>query len=195
MTQKAPLIITDAFIDAYVKPYYLEAHRQYFKFDYIDNILSYCDENQINLSTSQKLATLFSYSRWMPMSQKHFEDGATLLKLAVDISNMESNEDVLNAQQIVRQLADRNMLTIDSALIFDLDRMRFGQDPEEYSKYEQLLRLEFSFIDDQTWSRVRTGVLNAFLNEPQFFATQQFADKFEQTAKSNIENQIRFLQG
>lgn len=193
MNQRAPLLISDAFIDAYVKPYYLEAHRQYFKFDYIENILDYCRNNSINLSTAQQLAILFLYSRWSPISKTPFSDGAELLKLAIDISNMEASQDVILAQKIINQVGYPNLVEGQSILVHNLNMIRFGLDSSEYQKYEDLLRLEFSYLDNPTWATSRKNVLQNILNKQQIYMTQSFIDKFEQQARSNIEGQIQLL--
>ncbi|THB73382.1 MAG: hypothetical protein D6B28_03830 [Gammaproteobacteria bacterium] len=193
MKAQVPFLLTDTFIDAYVKPYYNEAHRFYFKYDYIQNLLNHCKENGLRLAPSQNMALQFLYSRWCPIFPDYLERGSKLLRYAVQIASMEINQDIMTAQQILIELGNKDNLTDKSKLIYDLDRIRFAAPQEEYERYERLIRFEFSHLDEKTWINGRIGILTNMLNSGGIFVTPNFQDKFENAARQNLTQQIEKL--
>ncbi|THB73380.1 MAG: hypothetical protein D6B28_03820 [Gammaproteobacteria bacterium] len=190
MKAQVPFLLTDTFIDAYVKPYYSEGHRFYFKYDYIEKLLDYCKNKGLRLTPSQNLALQFLYTRWCPIFPDYLERGAKLLKYIVQTASMEINHDVLTAQQIINELENKDTLTDKSKLIYDLDRIRFAASQNDYERYERLIRFEFSHIDDKTWVAGRINLLTNMLNSGQIFVTPQFQNEFENSARQNITQQI-----
>ncbi|THB73376.1 MAG: hypothetical protein D6B28_03800 [Gammaproteobacteria bacterium] len=193
MKAQVPFSITDTFLDAYVKPYYNEGHRFYFKYEYIENILKFCKEQKIHLSSSQTLALHFLYSCWCPIFPDYLERGSKLIKYAIQTAAMEINPDVINAQQLMIQVGNKETLTDASKIIYDLDRIRFAAAEDEYSRYERLVRFEFSHLNDQAWISGRIGVLQNMLKTDNIFVTPEFQNKFEQIARQNLQNQIQQL--
>ena len=195
MKAQVPFLLTDVFIDAYVRPYYNEAHRFYFKYDYIENILKYCKEQNIHLTSSQNLALQFLYSCWCPIFPNHLERGAQLLAYTVQTAAMDITQEVTDAQQTIIQVGRRETLTDQSNIIYDLDRLRFAANKDEYDRYERLVRFEFSHINDRAWITARIGVLQNILNSGSIFVTPVFQTKFENAAKHNLTQQIERLKG
>ncbi len=89
-------------------------------------------------------------------------------------------------------------VTPDEKFIHDLDLAILGSDPEEYKKYEKLIREEYSFVDDKAFAQGRLQVLDRFIcNTPllyemktTLFKTQYFQDHFEKKAIDNILREI-----
>ncbi|XP_055836812.1 uncharacterized protein LOC129905365 [Episyrphus balteatus] len=78
-------------------------------------------------------------------------------------------------------------------LLQDLDLLVLGSPPEEYNRYRELLRKEYSHLDDASYKKMRLKVLETFLMIPTIFATNDFQSKFEETARKNIIKEIEEL--
>lgn len=78
-------------------------------------------------------------------------------------------------------------------LLQDLDLLVLGSSPEEYKRYRQLLREEYSYLDDSSYTKMRLKVLETFLMIPTIFSTNDFKSKFEDVARKNIVNEIEEL--
>lgn len=78
-------------------------------------------------------------------------------------------------------------------IIQDLDLVVLGSTPEEYKRYRELLRKEYSHLDDSSYTKMRLKVLETFLMIPTIFATDCFRTKFEETARKNILKEIEDL--
>lgn len=63
---------------------------------------------------------------------------------------------------------------------------------EQYLDYRNLLRQEFSDMDDESYKRMRLKVLQSFLLIPMIYFSEAFAH-LEFTARANIEKEIEEL--
>ncbi|XP_055916069.1 uncharacterized protein LOC129948943 [Eupeodes corollae] len=78
-------------------------------------------------------------------------------------------------------------------LLQDLDLVVLGSSPEEYKRYRELLRKEYSHLDDSSYTKMRLKVLQTFLMIPTIFSTNEFQTKFEETARKNVDTEIKDL--
>jgi predicted metal-dependent HD superfamily phosphohydrolase len=84
--------------------------------------------------------------------------------------------------------------TQDEKVIHDLDLAILGSDPEEYEKYEKLIRKEYSFVEDKVFAQGRLQVLEQFVkkngsetdHKKTLYLTQYFQDHYEKKAIDNI---------
>lgn len=60
----------------------------------------------------------------------------------------------------------------------------------DYKDYTEKIRMEYNFVPDAMYSRLRSRVLSSFLQIPNIFATEPFRRKYEERAKSNIKAEI-----
>lgn len=78
-------------------------------------------------------------------------------------------------------------------LFQDLDLFILGSPANDYKKYTELLQKENSFMDLEKYKSMRLKVLQSFLRIPSIYCTKEFRDKFEDTARNNIKNEIEEL--
>ncbi|MEX2212514.1 MAG: hypothetical protein WD768_00205 [Phycisphaeraceae bacterium] len=81
----------------------------------------------------------------------------------------------------------------DEALICDIDLAILGQKKSVYDTYESTIRKEYAFVEEETYARERTNVLQSFLARPHLYATAMFRGRYEAPARANLERAIRQL--
>ena len=80
----------------------------------------------------------------------------------------------------------------DGGILHDMDLAVLASEPEVYTKYEQNIRKEYSFVDDKTFYSGRLEVLNHFLQKKNhLFATHLFQSQgYCKRAEENIRREI-----
>lgn len=81
----------------------------------------------------------------------------------------------------------------DAALFLDMDLAILGATAAEFDAYEQSVRLEYGWVDEQRWRAGRTAVLKKFLARPHIFHTEIFRNSHERQARENIARSIAAL--
>lgn len=87
-------------------------------------------------------------------------------------------------------------LTIDDDQNFiqDLDLIVLGSGLDTYQSYTELLRKEYSHLNDKQYNTMRLKILETFLHVlPCIYSTTKFRDLFEETAKKNISTEVEQL--
>lgn len=111
-------------------------------------------------------------------------------------SLLENNSQEL--QDSVRRLIlvtkhNQSPVTMDEALIQDIDLSILGKPPAIYNEYEKAIRQEYAWVPAEVFIAKRVEVLKK-LSTPKVFHTDIFAQKYEQQAQCNIANAISVLQ-
>ena len=75
----------------------------------------------------------------------------------------------------------------DTNLFIDADLSILGSDSTRYQKYVEQIRKEYAIFPDLIYKPGRKKVLTHFLNMSHIYKTSFFADKYEKTARINIE--------
>jgi predicted metal-dependent HD superfamily phosphohydrolase len=78
----------------------------------------------------------------------------------------------------------------DGAVVVDCDLSILGAPPDRFMRYDNDIRSEYQHVDDDAFICGRTHVLTSLLERPQLYATEEFRDKFELQARSNLRAAI-----
>ena len=81
----------------------------------------------------------------------------------------------------------------DVELLLDIDLAILGQPQERFDRYEDEIRFEYSFVPADKFRTGRLAVLQGFLDRKHIYYTQHFRDKYEKTARENLDRSIRRL--
>lgn len=74
----------------------------------------------------------------------------------------------------------------DGALVIDVDLSILGADSATYARFEDDVRREYAWVDDDAFAEGRVAVLRRFLARPFLYATALFRDRLEAIARVNI---------
>jgi len=81
----------------------------------------------------------------------------------------------------------------DAPLLVDVDLSILGQPKERFQEYEAQIRREYHWVPVETFKVKRAEILKMFLARDRIYATDCFFVKYEQRARSNLQNSIRCL--
>ncbi|WP_291131691.1 hypothetical protein [Flavobacterium sp. UBA7682] len=78
----------------------------------------------------------------------------------------------------------------DTNFLIDADLAILGKSPEDYQKYTEQIREEYSIYPDFMYTSGRKKALNHFLQMDNIYKTEYFAEKHEVQARTNINNEL-----
>ena len=169
---------------------YTEPHRAYHNLSHITSMLTVAP-----LTPEQVLAIWFHDAIYIPGARDNEEKSADLAMPVV--------EDLVSAGILPSSATDlvHTMIldtrkhvprTEPSRLVVDLDLMILASPREEYIKYSQQIRQEYSAITDEFYVPGRLGFLKEFLKRDRIYWDMT---QLEDPARSNLEFEIGFLEG
>ncbi|MCV9964182.1 hypothetical protein OIU34_20060 [Pararhizobium sp. BT-229] len=86
-------------------------------------------------------------------------------------------------------------LASDIALFCDMDLAILGSDEATFRRYDEAIREEYSWVPEDQWREGRGAVLRKFLAREAIFATAPMRDRFEASARRNLEAALVALSG
>jgi predicted metal-dependent HD superfamily phosphohydrolase len=81
----------------------------------------------------------------------------------------------------------------DAPLLIDVDLSILGQDEGRFQAYEAQIRREYEWVPANTFAAKRAEILERFLARERIYTTEPFFTKYEQRARSNLQQSIRNL--
>ncbi|CAG7857839.1 hypothetical protein MCAMS1_02811 [biofilm metagenome] len=81
----------------------------------------------------------------------------------------------------------------DTQILIDIDLAILGANPERYDEYEQQIRLEYAFVPESIFNAKRSEILQQFLAQPTIYNTPLFIERYEQQARTNINQAVAQL--
>jgi predicted metal-dependent HD superfamily phosphohydrolase len=82
----------------------------------------------------------------------------------------------------------------DARLVVDIDLSILGQDEQVYGLFERSVREEYKWVPWFLFRRKRIEILRSFLDRESIYGTEQFRQRYESAARSNLERAIRGLE-
>ena len=81
---------------------------------------------------------------------------------------------------------DGAMATPDAALVVDIDLATLGADEQRFEAYDEDVRKEYAWVPGFLYRRKRRAVLQAFLDRPRIYSTEQAHQELETAARRNL---------
>ena len=95
--------------------------------------------------------------------------------------------------QILATKSHKNSEDLDTNYFTDADLSILGQDWEVYTQYYKNVRKEYALYPNLVYNSGRKKALQHFLTMENIFKTEYFYQKFEETARKNIQREIELL--
>ena len=172
---------------------YNEPHRAYHN---LTHIVAMLDELELVNSTSPALALAiwFHDAIYKTKATDNEEQSAKLAQKEIRKVGLSAT--------LGKQVSDLILLTKHTvtptdqlaALLVDLDLMILGKTQREFDAYETGIRKEYDWVSQADFCAGRSKILQSFLNRPSIYSTKYFWDKYENTARKNLERSIMKLQ-
>jgi predicted metal-dependent HD superfamily phosphohydrolase len=68
-----------------------------------------------------------------------------------------------------------------------------GREAGVFWRYEENIRKEYAWVPEDLFRRERVKILRGFLDRPHIYYYRQYREKFEATARANLEQAIARL--
>ena len=81
----------------------------------------------------------------------------------------------------------------DHRIIIDCDLAILGQGKEIFDRYEQQIRLEYSWVEETLFRKKRGEFLQSLLARPWIFLTEEGRKRYETPARKNLERSLKIL--
>ena len=81
----------------------------------------------------------------------------------------------------------------DTQLLLDIDLGILGQPPAVFARYDEAIRKEFAWVEEEQYRNGRAAVLRGFLERSRIYKTDTFYELYEDQARSNLELRLREL--
>jgi predicted metal-dependent HD superfamily phosphohydrolase len=83
----------------------------------------------------------------------------------------------------------------DAQLVVDVDLAILAAEPERFDEYERQVRQEYAWVPWPDYVAGRSMILTRFLERPRIFATDWFHERFEDRARTNLQESVRRMRG
>lgn len=173
---------------------YGERTRYYHTLAHLDHIISELEpcRNNIVQWEAVVLATAYHDIIYNVLKQDNEERSADFA--AEELSRMGWNDPTRDVcRKLILATHKHEPGDEDANLFIDADLAILGTDTDRYAKYVEQIRKEYEIFPDVVYKPGRKKVLRHFLNMSQIYKTSFFADKYEKTARINIEKELASL--
>ncbi|MCV3241297.1 hypothetical protein [Mesorhizobium sp. ZC-5] len=179
---------------------YRAPDRHYHGLSHIEALLALCDRHRAALKDAEAVeAAIWFHDAIYDSTRKDNELKSAELAITQLSGKVEperlhriANMIEATATHQVPDFADEAARR-DAALFLDMDLSILGAPAAEFDAYEQAVRLEYGWVEEQAWRAGRAAVLKKFLTRPHIFHTEIFRGSLEQQARENIARSIARL--
>ncbi|CAN8004437.1 unnamed protein product [Ixodes hexagonus] len=188
-----------------IRQKYTDGSRHHHNLDHLSHMMGLFRTYQDYLSNPKAVAfaLFFQFLEYDPRSQDNEERCIEAFRQFADEARIPMDSELFLTVTELIQLTKLHSTeehkqegiygSEDKHFFLDFDMCVLGSSPSEYKYYAERIRLEYNFVPDNLYNRLRSKILTSFLQIPNIFATEPFRRKFEERAKSNIKAEIQTL--
>jgi len=166
---------------------YSEQHRHYHNLKHVIRLLMLCDELEIS-DPDIMLAAIYHDIIYQPGSLKN--EGKSVAYAQDSLVRLGMGSDRVDQVREMILATASHLLPQDNPLtqiFLDLDMSILGSPREDYLAYADGVQKEYSWLPDFVFKKNRRQFLERILAEKFIFHTDIFREKFESSARANIE--------
>ena len=174
---------------------YSEPARHYHTGEHIDDCLAQLD-GAVELATAPEeieLALWFHDAVYRPTSSKNELKSAVWAQRFLRSLGADESKCRRVQEHIMATCHGADSLTGDTAFVVDIDLSILGREPSEYDVYEQAIREEYRWVPGPIYRKKRAEILESFLAKPAIYVTGEFRERFEASARKNLQRAITGL--
>jgi predicted metal-dependent HD superfamily phosphohydrolase len=182
-------------IFAHLAAAYAEPGRAYHTTEHIRDCLAQFDaaRHEATRPDEVEAALWFHDVVYVPGGSDNEEQSARLAEAALTACGVSSDVAGRIAELV---LATRHLAIPkdpDAQLICDIDLSILGRDAAAFDRFEREIRQEYDWVPELVYRTSRSEVLDGFLRRRFIYQTRYFRDRYEASAKANLERLIARL--
>lgn len=176
----------DRLVEAYSGP-----ERHYHNLEHLSEMFRVASrlQDRAEEPTAIQLAIWFHDAVYDPRSKENEQRSATWAREAMNEFKI---PEVMIRHVEAMILATGKHLPSDDAdtrILLDADLAILGADPRRYDRYAEDIRKEYAWVDDDTYRRGRSAVLEAFLAREAIYQTERMHEMGEEPARQNLQRE------
>lgn len=183
-----------------LKGRYAEPQRHYHTWDHITALLEHFGSIASDLNDPEAtLWALYWHDAVYDPSRSDNEDVSADL-LLTEAEGLLNKASLMRAVRIIRATkqhivpdeisgSDRH----DLQLFLDIDLSILGASESVFETYENNIRKEYAFVPEAVYFQARSTILAGFLKRDRLYFSDYFYNKWERTARGNLERSIARL--
>jgi predicted metal-dependent HD superfamily phosphohydrolase len=176
--------------------HYGEPHRRYHTRDHLVAVLDLVDElaGAAADADAVRLAAWFHDAVYDPKRDDNEERSARLARRMLADTDLPPDriEEVARLALLTRTHAP-SAGDANGQVLCDADLAILAAGPADYAAYAAAVREEYSFVPDEVFTAGRADVLASLLELPSLFHTPAARERFEATARHNLETELTLL--
>ena len=175
---------------------YSEPHRRYHTLDHVARCLSEVDEiwRSLDNPPAVRMALWLHDVVYDPLSKGNEERSAFF---AGDMLVRAGASDGLRAKVAAMIMSTTHTLPPwdnDSAYVLDIDLAILAAPPDEFERYREDVRFEYSAVPQEEFDRGTVAFFSGLLSRPSIYHTHHFRGEYEERALWNITRMLRGLE-
>jgi predicted metal-dependent HD superfamily phosphohydrolase len=176
---------------------YSEPSRTYHNAEHLIHCLLQLDENLELTQRAEEVeaALWFHDSVYVPGREDNEVQSARLAESALEQAGVKPEVRRRVADWVISTSHTAPTQDPDAQLVCDIDLTILGSPPAQFEQFEQQIREEYGWVPAALYRRSRSDVLRRFLRRPSIYQKPEFRERYEETARRNLERMVRDLDG
>lgn len=174
---------------------YAEKHRFYHTDKHISAMLEHLDHviEQVKKPPEVELAIWFHDAIYKPHSSTNEADSAQWATRLLASQNVSQQTTEYIHKLIMATAHNSDLERHDEKLIVDIDLTILGAPSQDFDEFERNIRNEYRLVPSFIYRKKRKALLETFLSREQIYHTDYFADRYELSARENLQRVIAHL--
>ena len=175
---------------------YNDPQRHYHNFSHIERSLKNFDEikeGSLDHPIPFEIALWFHDAVYDPRSRNNEEASSSLAMHELILGGAHQSLIDLVCSMIMATKPGSAPKSLDEAYFVDIDLAIFGSLSEDFKKYEEQIRREYSHVPSVVYKAERAKILRGFLEQERIYKTPHFYSKYEVMARVNLEESLKRL--
>jgi predicted metal-dependent HD superfamily phosphohydrolase len=181
--------------------HYAQPHRGYHNAGHLDELIVLAREHTPDLDEAEQVALLFHDAVYVPGAARGDNERLSAMLMKATMATLAHGDETLalsaadlaRAARIIEATTHAAPPPAEAARVCDLDLWRLGAPWEAFRQHALGIRHEYLHLvaDEPAFWAARNAFYESMLAKPRLFATDDFIDRFEEAARSNMRRALQ----
>ena len=180
-------------IFAMLQQAYSEPHRFYHNIGHVENCLQqlHMHSQFVEHPLLVELALWFHDAVYDTHQKDNEEQSANLAVQVLTEAGLPEEQTKKIRDLILATCHNSSPKSLDAKLLVDIDLSILGSSTEQFERYDEQIRQEYSWVKEGEYREARKRVLRAFLERRSIYETDLYRNKYENRARENLRRVIQ----